>query len=52
MDNEWPDIPNTPEQRELVKVHNAEMKCLHPNLTVLEEPVVEKLHNLDKKQSE
>jgi hypothetical protein len=33
---DWPDIPNTPEQRELIEKHNAEMKRKYPELVEIE----------------
>ena len=47
---DWPDIPDTPEQRALIAAHNAEMLRKHPNLRSIYPPyetMQEKHHRLN-----
>lgn len=33
---EWPDIPDTPDQRALIERHNADFRLKHPGLVEIE----------------
>jgi hypothetical protein len=32
MDHDWPEIPDTPDQRALIEEHNAKMRRKYPDL--------------------
>lgn len=38
MNHDWPDIPDTPEQRALIAAHNSGMKRKHPDLVEIDAP--------------
>jgi hypothetical protein len=39
-EQDWPDIPDTPEQRALIEKHNADIRKKHPNLVEIEDGVI------------
>lgn len=38
-DEDWPDIPDTTEQRALIAEHNERMRREHPNLVQIDPPI-------------
>ena len=41
MDKDWPDIPDTPEQRALIAEHNDRIRRDHPNMVQINPPASE-----------